>query len=166
MKTVFLNPGEFHFDRAPGLIRTLLGSCVAVTLWHPRLRQGGMCHFMLPGRAHYELDSLDGRYAVEAFHLFDRAIARIPARPGEFQAKLFGGGNMFRQSEEWLGSNVARRNIDIARLLLNERGIGVVAEHVGGSGHRKLVFDLMSGEVRLGHTDLPASAAANVLIAP
>jgi chemotaxis protein CheD len=31
-------------------IRTVLGSCVSITLWHPVKRVGGMCHFLLPTR--------------------------------------------------------------------------------------------------------------------
>ena len=47
---VFLQPGDFYFGEAGTRIRTLLGSCVAITLWHPILHIGGMCHIMLPER--------------------------------------------------------------------------------------------------------------------
>ena len=43
-----LQPGELIFGRGRGTIQTLLGSCVAVTLWHPQRRLSGMCHFVLP----------------------------------------------------------------------------------------------------------------------
>ncbi len=46
----FLNPGEFFFCESNCQIHTLLGSCIAITLWHPILKIGGMCHFVLPGR--------------------------------------------------------------------------------------------------------------------
>ena len=47
---IFLQPGEFYFGEGKTRIRTLLGSCVAITLWHPRLHIGGMSHYMLPSR--------------------------------------------------------------------------------------------------------------------
>ena len=47
---VFLQPGEFHFGHARTRIKTILGSCVAITMWHPILRIGGMCHYLLPAR--------------------------------------------------------------------------------------------------------------------
>ena len=39
-----LQPGEWFFGQSPNRISTLLGSCVAVTVWHPILRCGGLCH--------------------------------------------------------------------------------------------------------------------------
>ena len=47
---IFLQPGDFYFGDRDTRIRTLLGSCVSITMWHPRLHVGGMCHFMLPER--------------------------------------------------------------------------------------------------------------------
>lgn len=52
MQLVTLQPGEFHFGGANTRIQTLLGSCVAITLWHPIRRIGGMCHYMLPAYLH------------------------------------------------------------------------------------------------------------------
>jgi Chemotaxis protein; stimulates methylation of MCP proteins len=47
---IFLQPGDWYFGDRDTRIRTLLGSCIAITIWHPRLLVGGMCHFLLPGR--------------------------------------------------------------------------------------------------------------------
>lgn len=152
---LYLEPGDFRFGEAPVLMRTILGSCVTVTLWHPKRRIGGMCHFMLPGRKHRPDDLPDGRYADEAFALFDQAIARTGTRPAEYVAKLFGGGNMF--TNKLASTDLGNQNIDAARRLMKDRGIAVTAEHVGGSGHRKLVFDLSSGEVQLSHQKLAAT---------
>ena len=47
----FLHPGEFQFTDDPDTrFRTLLGSCVAMTLYHPKRRIGGMSHYLLPTR--------------------------------------------------------------------------------------------------------------------
>ena len=65
---IFLQPGEWYFGGRDTRIRTLLGSCIAITLWHPRLQVGGMCHFLLPSRSslHPPATPLDGRYGDEA----------------------------------------------------------------------------------------------------
>jgi hypothetical protein len=48
-------------------IVTLLGSCVSITVWSPRLLVGGMCHFMLPSRGVIpEGATYAGRYGDEA----------------------------------------------------------------------------------------------------
>lgn len=47
---IFLQPGEWYFGEGNTRVRTTLGSCVAIVLWHPVRRIGGMCHYMLPSR--------------------------------------------------------------------------------------------------------------------
>lgn len=156
MKEVFLRPGEFHFGNADTRIRTLLGSCVSITLWHPSKHVGGMCHYLLPARTRREGMPLDGRYAEEAIQLFDQAIQRtgLPAR--EFVAKVFGGGNMFPKQPSRPQFDIGLRNIAVALKLLGERNIPVIAEHHGGKGHRKLVFDVHSGDVWITFQDSDA----------
>jgi len=42
--------GTVFAAREPTVIETLLGSCVAVCLWDPETRVGGMNHFLLRTR--------------------------------------------------------------------------------------------------------------------
>ncbi|NMG36181.1 chemotaxis protein CheD [Azoarcus sp. TTM-91] len=146
----YLGMGEFQFASGPLRLRTLLGSCVAIVLWHPERGIGGMCHYMLPSRQPPLGAPPDGRYGDEAMMLFDQAIARYRSQAADYRAQVFGGGNMFpRQQAEGSTLDIGRRNIDTAHRLLAERGIPIVAEHLGGYGHRKLVFDVHSGKVWL-----------------
>lgn len=162
-REIYLEPGDFHFGAAPLRLATLLGSCVAVTLWHPRLHLGGMCHIQMatpsPTRGS---GPLDGRYAEDAFLLFDQAVARNDTRLQEYTVKLFGGGNMFPDSGAG-AIDVGPRNIAAARRLLAARGLAPKGEHVGGAGHRKLVFDLASGDVRLAFSNLAAEKEAAIV---
>ena len=43
IRTVLLGAGDFYFGSGHTRVSTLLGSCVSITLWHPRRRIGGMC---------------------------------------------------------------------------------------------------------------------------
>lgn len=152
---IFLEAGDFHFGAAPLRLATLLGSCVTVTLWQPRRQIGGMCHFLVPGRpggARREGMPLDAHYADEAFALFDQAMLENGCRPEQFQAKLFGGGDMFPDSDS--RGDVGAQNIAAAHALLKQRGIPLLAEHAGGAGHRKLIFDLATGEVQMRFADM------------
>lgn len=161
---IFLQPGDFYFGDRNTRIRTLLGSCVSITLWHPRLQVGGMCHFMLPtrsARARARHDGLDGRYADDALALFMREVRAVRARPETFEAKLFGGGRMFpvrsRSAKHAAMLDVGQRNIDAARTLVGEHGFRVRASHVAGEGHRNLIFDVGTGEVWVRHDSDTAS---------
>lgn len=152
LKTVVLDPGDFYFGGGHTRISTLLGSCISITLWHPRKRIGGMCHYMLTERNAQNVRPanvpLDGRYAFEAFALFLQHVEAAGTRPSEYQAKLFGGSNMFDGGTSGK-MDIGPRNIQYGRQLLASKNIALMAEHVGGSGRRKLHFELWSGDVLL-----------------
>jgi hypothetical protein len=73
---VILMPGQMSFSTANAQLRTLLGSCVAITVWHPGRRIGGMCHFLLPQRQRKQRRAaLDGKYGDEAVAAMVEAAA-------------------------------------------------------------------------------------------
>ena len=69
-------------------LRTLLGSCIAITIWHPGRRIGGMCHFLLPSRARRPGDALDGRYGDEAMEAMMDLLKLTQTKPSEYAAGL------------------------------------------------------------------------------
>ena len=87
-----VQPGAWSVESEKPL-STLLGSCVAVCLFDPALKIGGINHFMLPemGRSKYgDVDSLlSGNFAMEA--LLNALLGRGARKP-RLQAKAFGGG--------------------------------------------------------------------------
>jgi len=146
---IFLQPGEIFFGDSDTRIRTILGSCVAITLWHPKRRIGGMCHYMLPARRRgKKIDVLNGKYADEALLLLLKEILRAGTDPYDYEVKLFGGGNMFApraRAETHL--NVADRNVEAGRALLQQHGFAALVEHLGGRGHRQIIYEVASGDV-------------------
>ena len=148
---VVLNPGEFCFGGADTRIHTLLGSCVSITLWHPRRRIGGMCHYMLPTRRlPAQAGRLDGRYADHAVRMFLHEIGRQGTRPSEYVARMFGGGNQFPPTQRHgRAPNVARDNIEAGLALLDLHGFHLAETHLGGRGARRLSFDVATGDVTL-----------------
>jgi chemotaxis protein CheD len=148
---IFLQPGDFYFGDRNTRIRTLLGSCVAITMWHPVLLIGGMCHYMLPTRGKPAVE-LDGRYADEAIRLFHLEIGKAGTKPEDYQVKLFGGGSMFGLQKGDC-KDIPCRNVKAARLLLAEYGHAISAEHVGMHGHRNVIFDIWSGKVWMRHVN-------------
>ena len=146
--TVFLNPGEYFVGDARHRIRTLLGSCVSITLWHPERRIGAMSHFLLSERSSKVIGPLDARYGKEALSLMLAELARQGVDPRDCLAKIFGGGDMFPQHSGMTNAaQVGRRNGEAARSLLEAQGIRVCSESLFGVGHRKIMFDVKSGHV-------------------
>jgi chemotaxis protein CheD len=72
----------------------------------------------------------------------------VPHR--EYEVKLFGGGNMFPDHSNPV-SNVGVKNVDMARKLVKKHGFNCVAEHLGGDGHRNVIFNVWSGHVWVKH---------------
>ncbi len=154
---IFLQPGEFHFTDDPDTrLRTLLGSCVAMTMWHPRLRYGAMCHYLLPTRAARKAGSLDGRFGDEAYLMFLSAAVRHHSDPNDYEIKLFGGGDMFPsvRNKPAIGHENLRAGFELLKL----HGQAVKARHVGGNGHRIVMLDAWNGAAWVKHHGQPAMA--------
>jgi chemotaxis protein CheD len=151
---VFLQPGEYFVGDASHRIRTLLGSCVSVTLWCPLLRVGAMSHFLLATRARHGTRR-DGRYGDEALSLMLEELAARGVAAAQCQAKIFGGGDMFPAHGAAGRVAIGRHNGEAARQLLQKQGIAVVSESLFGDGHRKIMFDVASGHVWSRQMPLP-----------
>ena len=135
---IFLAPGEFYFGDRDTRIRTLLGSCVAITLWHPALKIGGMYHYMLPTRGKVCADARAQGYPNEAIRLFLKEIAAAETLPSQYEVKLFGGGEQFPEIERWVAETVPQRNC---------HGFRIKTEDLGETGHGNLIFDIWNGNV-------------------
>ena len=152
---VFLHPGDFCFTNKQSHIHTLLGSCISITLWHPKLHIGGMCHFTLPrfpGKKPSE-SKLDGRYADDVMKMFKKETAKYKTNLTEYEAKIFGGGNMIKSKGQNIDDSIGSKNATTAMTLLMQENVNILVAHVGEFGHRRLVFDTASGEVWVRHID-------------
>jgi chemotaxis protein CheD len=154
---IFLQPGDYYFGDKDTRIRTVLGSCVSATFWHPNLLVGGMCHYMLPSRDWDRRSAVrsiyDGRYADEVILMMMKEIDAIGVSYKEYQVKLFGGGNMFPGTFNHREMNVGQRNIEMGRSLIKKHGFHCTAEHLGGNGHRNVIFDVWNGDVWIKHSE-------------
>jgi chemotaxis protein CheD len=155
----FLNPGDFYFGEGDCQIHTILGSCIAITLWHPVLRIGGMCHFVLPGAGGMngmvaDKEGGDGRYSVVAMQLFENAALQHGTTLQEYQAKIFGGSNMLKKTTLREDKLIGTKNTEAAIMHLSEKGIPILVAHVGETGHRRIVFDVKTGDVWVKHRPL------------
>lgn len=148
---VFLAPGDFHFATSPTRIRTILGSCVGITLWHPTRKIGAMGHFMLPSRAQ-RCGVLNGKYGDEAIELFIEQARAHRTSPEDYQLKLFGGGEMFPHHSRGVSfNNVALMNIRAALALADSHDLDLIAQDMGSTGYRNVIFDLCNGHVWVRH---------------
>ena len=154
VEDIYLAPGSLCFRNSPARIRTLLGSCVSMIVWHPVRKLGGISHCLLPSRRQRG-ETLDGRYVDEAFEWLIQNIHGYQSEACEYQLKLFGGGEMFPgQSRDYAAGDIAGMNRAAVTAIAARLQWSPRAMDLGGTGHRNLLFDTRSGDVWVRHLSL------------
>lgn len=149
VQDVYLKPGEIFFGKGKQIVvRTLLGSCVAITLWHPKKHFGGMCHVTMPTRNFTgNLSQLDTNYADEAMRYFVNKLTLFKLKPKEFVVGFYGGGKMFDVKER--GHGIGGGNISAMREQIEQHDFYVSKESTAGQVYRKIWLSLADGNVKL-----------------
>ena len=132
-----LLPGDVAVGSLGDRFRTLLGSCIAVILTDPRRTVGAMCHIVHVGDpSPADADNTAfGRPAME--EMFAR-LRRMGINPDMCEAFVYGGGNMF--PELFRTQHVGASNAEWVRGFLQQHGITVMDEQIGGNGYRRIVW--------------------------
>lgn len=128
---------------APDKIRTVLGSCVGIVLYDRTTRRGAMGHIILPSSADGTGDP--GKFADTAIDLLHQKLLSTGGG-GKIWAKIAGGARMFGPATQ---VGLGERNVRAVKDQLKERGIALLAEHVGGEKGRKMTVDLATGQVEV-----------------
>ena len=149
-----LQPGELYLARSPAILRTILGSCVAVTVWSARLGAGAMCHGVLPRcpRVWPPGSGLsDGhRYVDFCIRYMAHLFETMGARRNELEVKVFGGADVLPVDTARTGRpTVGAQNCKAAVEVLAEEGLKVSASDLGGVRGRRIHFHTGTGEVLL-----------------
>jgi len=160
-KYVSLYGGELYIAETPTIVRTVLGSCLAIVFHHHASGGSAICHAQLPenglrpGKCSdscpapcynetmndnpFKFVSCSIRYLVEYF-----TRTGIPFR--DLEVKLFGGANVLVSSPV---KTIGEMNIEVAEKMLDDYRLQVVSKHVGGDKGRTLYFYSDTGEVFL-----------------
>ncbi len=142
-----LMPGQWHFGQS-GLLKTLLGSCVGITVWHPLRHCGGMCHYLLPSRTRKGNEPLDGRYGDEALSLMVQQMQRLGTKPQDYIAHLYGGADTMPDGVN-IKFNIGERNIEKGMLLIDHYGFQLEGVDVGDFVPRTVTLSLPGGQVTI-----------------
>ena len=140
--TAYVHVGQLFVSAQRVTVSTILGSCVSVCLWDPTTGAGGLNHFLLPQCVENGISS--PRFGNVAIHRLLEELGALGSPAHRLKAKVFGGASVldaFQSPQTSLGM----QNVELARRLLRETGIPVVAEDVGGAQGRKLVFQTSDG---------------------
>lgn len=136
-------------ENADNLTASGIGSCVAITLYAPKLKIGALAHAMLPasrsscGVRDASNTIPDMRYVDTAIDEMLKRMLTWGAKNQDLEAKIIGGANMF----SILDSDVGKQNVLSAKEKLKKEGIKMVGECTGGSIGRSVEFCVTPGIV-------------------
>jgi chemotaxis protein CheD len=148
-----LQPGEVYFSPSQGNtaakeIKTILGSCVAVTIWHSKSKLAGMCHYLLAheannSRATHVIEKY--RYGEEALDYLLKKMALLHPLD-EYELALYGGSNMY---PSLTAPSIGEVNVKFAHEWANKNKLVFSKEDILGHNGRSVTLDLNTGSVRL-----------------
>jgi chemotaxis protein CheD len=141
-------------------IKTLLGSCVAVTFWHPERRIGAMCHYLLPQRPRPGTGLLDAKYGEDAIAMITETFLQRGLRSSAFEVQMFGGANMFGNLPSGMVPDIGGRNASEGHRILLKAGFQILREDLAGEDPRVILFDIRTGEVSVAQRGHGSGGAA------
>ena len=150
MKTVVVGIGDCKLSSEPAcqLVTYALGSCIAVTLYDPVARIGGMLHFLLPDpgseTARAQLNPF--MYAATGLPLMFQQAYAMGADKRRLIVTATGGAQMMDSKGVF---NIGKRNCLEMRKLLWKAGICLRMEDVGGTVSRTVRMEVATGRVLL-----------------
>ncbi len=136
-----------------------LGSCVAIAMFDPCKKVGGLAHVMLPESRGREREGSPAKFADTAVRFLVEELVRKGARLRNLQCKIVGGSQMF----ELLGSHgrgdkseknpkpmhIGARNVEAAKQALKEMEVPLIGEDTGGNYGRTVRFNTSTGGVEV-----------------
>jgi len=135
---------------SPARVKTVLGSCVAITMRAPRLGLASMTHCLLPnaGARPESLSRTEAlKYVDSTMGILFESFASRGATISELEVKLIGGADSLQPNGEASFYAVGERNVRTALDGLAARGITPSVAIVGGRSGRVMVFDSATGDI-------------------
>lgn len=141
-QSVLLNIGQVIFSREAMVIRTVLGSCVAICMHHPRTKTSAICHAIYSGAGSRN----DTRYIKPCIAAMENFLQSEGIPKSQVIVKLFGGTNSLRVGQAEL-SIFNNRIVESAIHALESSGFELHSSDTGGDQSRELYFDFSTGSV-------------------
>lgn len=137
--------GEWYVSKEPEkeMLATILGSCVAACIRDPIAKVGGMNHFLLPGDETMVSTMSDAaRYGVFAMESLINGILKAGGRKERLEVKVFGGGNVIKNS-----AKIGSKNALFIREFLAREGYHVFTSDLEGEYPRRIHYFADTGRV-------------------
>jgi chemotaxis protein CheD len=140
---LFLEPGQLFVSGESVLVKTILGSCVAVCLYDRARRIGGINHYLLPYPGK-DTASRDARYGQTSVTMLVTRMQEAGAVLSRLRSVVVGGGRPVGGER---GPQVGAANREVAVEMLQRYGIPILKEDTGGEYGRRVYYNTGTGEI-------------------
>jgi chemotaxis protein CheD len=146
--TVGIGGLEVSGDKGAVLITHGLGSCIAIIVFDPKRKVGGMLHFQLPTSTLSPVRAAEspGTFADTGIPLLFERMYALGSRKGDIVVKAAGGGNFHNDNGTF---DIGKRNHTMMRKIFWKAQVLVTAEDVGGSKSRTARLYVDTGQVTI-----------------
>lgn len=155
-KSYFLKPADFYITTEQMVIKTVLGSCITLTMFSPQEGVSAACHAVLPScrdcSCPHDPCLNKYKYVQCVIPAMLKKFRKYGLEAKDLEIKMFGGADMImvrKGSRCWENQRVGRKNVVMARDVARENDLVIKSSDVGGTLGRKLYFDTGTGEVWL-----------------
>jgi chemotaxis protein CheD len=144
-REITVHAGQHYASREPCLITTVVGSCIALALWDPKARVGGLAHVLVP-----PLDDAEEatRFGAQAIDLLVCSMMKAGADRLQMRATAVGAARLLTIDEG--EASVARRTLRFIRDFIARDGYPLMLEDTGGEAPRRLSFETDTGRATVG----------------
>jgi chemotaxis protein CheD len=137
----FLKPGFLFLTDKPTAISTVVGSCVAVSLYDRRRLVSGANHFQFPFIG--DRKQATARYGNVAVSALIAMMLKNGSKLKHLEAQIFGGAHNAGISPHDIG----RENVGMARKMITRKNIPIVSEDIGGQRGRKIIINTNTNQI-------------------
>ncbi len=144
IKKFAVTQGNYKVSRDPDiLLTTVLGSCVCACLYDPKLKIGGMNHFLLPFSSIEESGSKDRLFGVYLMELLLNEMFSYGVVKKRLEVKLFGGGHVLTSK-----TDPGKKNVEFIERFVKLERLNVVSSSLRGDQGRAIQFNPYTGQAR------------------
>jgi len=132
------NPGDI-------LVTFALGSCIAVAIYDPQAKVGGLLHYMLPD-SNLDLrkaEAQPGMFADTGVPLLFKSCYRLGAEKKRIIVKVAGGASILDDTNFF---RIGQKNITALRKIFWKNNVMIEAEDTGSNYNRTVRLDLSNGK--------------------
>lgn len=125
-----------------------LGSCVAVCLYDPTTKVGGMLHALLPAAAGKDrANGAPTKFVDRGVPLLVDSVLRLGAERSRLVVQVCGGAQVLSAPGFNSTLNIGERNVQAARFALEAAGLRIQASATGGQAGRTVKLHIVNGQI-------------------